>query len=284
MERLEAAIKKARGQQGGQRPAQMRRPDGAHGPVTAPVQEAWDNLPLLDLNRKELKKNRIISLDPVPEATAFDVLRTRTLRQLQEHGWRRLAITSPTAGCGKSTLALNIALSLSRQQKIRTVEIEMDMRRPSQERLLGVKKPKGSVKHHGVPELLTGKATFAEVGKRIGSNLALVVNDSSQTNASDILLDDNIGQVLDDIEAQYKPDIMLFDMPPVLLTDDTLAFMQHVDCALIVAAAEATTTTEVDLCERELAAQTNVMGVVLNKCRLASRSYGGYDYAYGYGY
>ena len=71
---------------------------------------------------------------------------------------------------------------------------------------------------------------------------------------------------------------MIFDMPPLLVGDDALAFIGHVDCVLLVAAAETTTIKEIDTCERELAAHTNVLGVVLNKCRYPDRHYG-YSYA-----
>ena len=62
-----------------------------------------------------------------------------------------------------------------------------------------------------------------------------------------------------------------------LVSDDVMGFMGQVDAVLLVAAAETTTTKEIDACERELAGQTNVMGVVLNKCRYANEGYG-YDY------
>jgi len=42
----------------------------------------------------------------------------------------------------------------------------------------------------------------------------------------------------------------------------------------LVVAAEYSTATEVDLCEQELAANTNVVGVVLNKCRYTVDKYG----------
>ena len=60
-------------------------------------------------------------------------------------------------------------------------------------------------------------------------------------------------------------------------TDDTIAFLPRVDCALLIAAAETTAVKEIDNCEREIAAQTNVMGIVLNKCRYMEA-----DYGYGY--
>jgi len=74
---------------------------------------------------------------------------------------------------------------------------------------------------------------------------------------------------------------MIFDTPPLLVSDDTLGFLDQVDCVLLVAEAEATTIDEIDNCEQELAARSNVLGVVLNKCRYMGKGYG-YDYDYGY--
>ena len=43
-----------------------------------------------------------------------------------------------------------------------------------------------------------------------------------------------------------------------------------------VAGAETTTIKEIDACERDLAAQTNVMGVVLNKCNYMGQGHSYY--------
>jgi len=60
---------------------------------------------------------------------------------------------------------------------------------------------------------------------------------------------------------------VIFDLPPMLAGDDVMAFAGQLDCVLLLAAAETTKAKEVDVCERNLASQTNVLGVVLNKCR-----------------
>ena len=83
--------------------------------------------------------------------------------------------------------------------------------------------------------------------------------------------------VLADIEARWRPDITIFDMSPMLASDDNVGFMGNVDCALLVAAAESTSLQNIDICEKELAQLTNVLGVILNKCRYA-------DSSAGYGY
>ena len=79
------------------------------------------------------------------------------------------------------------------------------------------------------------------------------------------------------IEEAYQPDLVIFDLPPILSSDDTLGFISNVDCALLVAMAEKTTAENIDLAESELAAHSNVAGIVLNRCR-----YVGGQYGYGY--
>ena len=70
---------------------------------------------------------------------------------------------------------------------------------------------------------------------------------------------------------------MICDMPPYQVSDDMMAFADKVDCVMIMAAAERTTIAELDACERELSNVTNVLGVVLNKCR-----YNGLESSYDY--
>jgi len=271
MERIQAAIAKAREERQSLTPAPGR---AAPAPRVDP-ETLWAALPEFLPKPALLERNRVMAYHSSPGATAFDITRTRALRIMQEKGWRRMAVTSPTPACGKSTISVNLALSLARQKDVRAILIEADMRRPAITSLLGQRT------RRSVDELLTGGADFADCAVRIGTNLALVTQNQPSHEASDILLAQKVGAVLADIEARYAPDIMIFDTPPLLINDDTLAFLAHLDCALLVAAAGRTRVNEIDRCERELSAQTHVLGVVLNKCRFASKEYGGYS---GYDY
>jgi hypothetical protein len=82
--------------------------------------------------------------------------------------------------------------------------------------------------------------------------------------------------VIDEIEQNYEPNLMLFDISPLNASDDNIAFLQNVDCAIIIAAAEHTSIKRLDQAERRVAELTNVMGIVLNKCRYVS-GIDGYD-------
>lgn len=278
MERLQEAIEKARKVSQSQPQSARRNGSGTVEEVDA----RWAALQQVQLDNTTLTQNRIFTLEATRGAVSFDVLRTRTLRYMQQQGWTRLAITSPTPTCGKSTISLNLAFAVARQPKTRVIQIETDLRRPSQERLMALNARGASADRpdnlHG---LFSGDTPFSELARRYGDRCAFATNRKGLSNASDLLLGNQVGSVLQDIEDSYQPDIMIFDMPPVLVNDDTLAFTRHVDCALIVAAAEHTTTSQIDKCEKELAGQTNILGVVLNKCRVAS-SDGVYGYDYGY--
>jgi len=84
-------------------------------------------------------------------------------------------------------------------------------------------------------------------------------------------------EAMDYMHKTLRPDIVIVDMPPMLATDDVIAFLPNIDAMLLVAAAGTTIMKEIDDCERELSERTNVMGVVLNKCDYIPENYG-----YGY--
>ena len=65
--------------------------------------------------------------------------------------------------------------------------------------------------------------------------------------------------------------MILYDLPPMLQSDDVMAFLPHLDCVLLIAAAERSRLDEVDKCEQELSEQTQVLGVVPQQVPLRRR-------------
>lgn len=235
------------------------------------ISRQWMALPSVTILPKLMEQNRIPAFAGGPEATSFDMLRTRLMQQMAQNGWKRLAITSPGPGCGKTTLALNLAFALSRRADLRTILAEVDLRRPSAQKVIGQRHS------HSFADVLAGRAAFADNAFRHGPNLIFATNEAASRTAADALHGDKVAAVLSQVEAEFDPSVWIFDMPPMLANDDALAFAGQVDCAVILAAAEMTSTKELDKCERELATQTNVLGVILNKCRYMDR-HESYDY------
>jgi len=236
--------------------------------------QLWKAIPTFQPKPAKLIHNRILAFRSCPEAAPYDMMRTKLMQQLRKRDWRRVAITSAGAASGKTMTCLNLAFSLARQNDLRVMVVELDMRRPSITKVLGLRE------HVQFSEALAGKDRPETHMVRYGTNLIIAANQSSTRNPAELLQGNSASAVLDRIEAAYSPDVMLFDTAPLMVSDDTLAFLDQIDCALLVAEAERTRPADVDKSEQELAARTNVLGVVLNKCRYLDR---GDSYSY-YGY
>ena len=237
------------------------------------VAAAWQALRPLETQAKVLRRNRIVTFDGGPESTPYDLLRTKIIQQAQVNGWRRIAIVSSHSGCGKTTTTANLAFSLARQKDLRSLMIDLDLRRPALGQVMG------QTSRFNMADVLERRVSFAEHGERYGDTLAFGFNNSSVRNPSEILQSQQTRDVLTEIEQAYGADLMLFDMPPMMASDDNFGFLKNVDAALLIAAAEKTPVSEIDVTERQLAALTNVMGIVLNKCNYVDGAYG---YEYGY--
>jgi protein-tyrosine kinase len=276
MERIQAAIQKAKEQRGDVvAPPPGSVGGGIGGGLTRGAQRppqvgpAWSELAAFDPEPRLLARNHVVTFEDVdPAHSHFDILRTKVLRTMQRGGWTSLGITSPTSGCGKTTLALNLAFSLAHQRDIRTVLVELDLRRPSIGRQIGLKTPQS------VASVLQGTRGVAENFVRYGDNLAIGTNAQSVRDSAELLLNSRTADGVAAIKRAFLPDVLVYDLPPMLQSDDVMAFMSHLDCVVLVAGAEKSRLDEVDKCEKDLADQTNVLGVVLNSCRYMSEDFG----------
>lgn len=255
MERIQSALAKARSAR--DRKLQTKGPGSKPGQESGP----WAELPEVVLDQAVLAQNLIVAQNPGHSAATFDVMRTNLLRTLRANGWSRVAITSPTPACGKSTVALNLAFSLARLTDKKVLLIELDLRHPSLVGMLGLPKDQ-----HFVESLGTGKLDTAQI-KRVGANLAFALNSKALESPAELLSAPRTADLIDEVEARLNPDVILFDMSPMLVSDDALAFLDQVDCALMVAAAEETSVAEIEKCGADLGKRTQVLGVILNKCR-----------------
>ncbi len=278
MERIQSAIQKAR--EARQNLPDPQRPVAVAGPVpTQPagatqasgIDKAWENMPEVDFNPKILSRARIVTDQAGEKSGSFDGMRTRLLHEMRKNNWRRVAITSPGSACGKSTLSLNLAFGLARQRDIRTMLIDLDMRRPSIEKLLNL----GA--EHAFASALAGESEPEDHMLCYKRKLAFATNRRPAHDPSELLQGKDAARVIDGLEARYDPDVMIFDTPPLLTCDDTSAFLDQIDCVLLVAAAEASTVEEMKKCEHEIGLKSNLLGIVLNKCRYLEQ-----PYTYGY--
>ncbi len=273
VERLKAAIEKAREQRGG---ALAQGAPAAAGPAQGAPAGNWGRLAEIAPDPAALRRGRVVSWDRAdPAYLSFDVLRTRLLSACRERGWTRIAITSPTQGCGKTTVAANLAFSLARQPETRTALIDLDLRAPRLAALLGLREK------IDIAAYLEGRTPHETALRRLGDNLALGLNTERVRNSAEMLQNTRTADILRDMTRWLSPDLTLCDLPPLLVSDDAIAALTHVDATLLVVAADETTPRQIEDCERLLGENANFLGVVLNKCRAEATATQYYDYAAG---
>lgn len=261
MEKLQAALEKARNRRAATAQPAGPRSAAAGKPTASRVDQLWANLTEIKPASTALHDHHVVTQQAGQKATPFDILRTKILLQMRQNGWRSLAITSPMPKCGKTTLACNLTLGLGRQGELRTMLFDLDLQAPSVGDFLGY-----TPKAH-IADMLAGDISFSEQAVRVGNSVAISMANRRETDPTRILLAEQSVQTLEAVQASYDPDIMIFDTPSILVNDNTRAWLKNVDCALIVARANGTKYGHFDACEREIAEHTNVLGVVLNAFR-----------------
>jgi Mrp family chromosome partitioning ATPase len=241
---------------------------------SADSEAAWQALAALKLRPARLRRKRIVTLEQQDSAhMAYDMLRTRILHRFRSEGMRSLAITSPAPSCGKTLTCLNLAFSFARQPNCRTLLLDLDLRRPRLAATLGVRPP------ICVSELLAGREPAEHVLQRAGETLALGLAAGPVRHSTELLQDERTADALAAMVAAFAPDVILYDLPPLLASDDAAAFLSQVDGALLVAAAGETPLEDIDVCAKQIGALTEDLGVVLNKSAFMPRRYYGYGYS-----
>jgi len=254
------AMDRVRGEANIRRGAERHRGSGSAETVTPePVVRPSPRTCAVSWNM--LEGNGIVTANKNnPNTRTFDMLRTQVLRAMSEKGWRTVGVTSPTRQCGKTTAAINLAISIANQTTGRVVLVDFDLKCPRIGEYLGIE---------GKPDLSDVLEVRAPLEAALVDpgipGLLVLPNGKAQENSSGILAKSETVSLVKDLRSNRDVRVTIFDLPPVLTTDDTLAFLPQVDCLLIMLADGKTTKPELEE-TRRLLEGTPVVGYVLNQC------------------
>lgn len=236
------------------------------------------NRPTLDLHCRKGKEcigpNCFLLQRPnAPESEAVLGLRTMLFLPQGEHPPKVVLITSPLPGEGKTTLANNLAIALTKYG--RTCLIDADMRRPA------VGASFNLYPNVGLEHYLEGSATLEQVSITSGEvkNLTIIPSTIPTESANYLLTGGPIKVLIGCLRERF--DFVVIDTPPILPYADGLALSTLVDGVILVGRAGQTPrgaiTRGMELLETINSAQ--ILTVVLNAVdERYSHSYGGYNY------
>jgi capsular exopolysaccharide synthesis family protein len=138
---------------------------------------------------------------------------------------RVISVTSPAAGDGKSTLALNLALSLAQSGK-RTVLVESDFRRPKVHKLTGVDNKSGFV------DVLRGDVELTDAIKETKvPDFFVLPCGKRPKDPAELLARPQFEQLLQVLREKFE--YVIIDTPPVLAVTDPCGVAARVDGVLV---------------------------------------------------
>jgi len=158
-------------------------------------------------------------------AEAYRSVRTAICFSALGSSHRVIQVSSPAAGDGKSTLALNLSISLAMSGK-RTILVESDFRRPKVHKLTGVDNKRGIV------DVLRGESELADVVQSTSVDSFFVLPCGSRPkDPAELLSRPEYEHLLEVLRQQY--DYVIIDTPPVLAVTDPISVAPRVDGVLI---------------------------------------------------
>ena len=192
---------------------------------------------------------------------AINVLRTQVLHRTRRKGWNTILVTSPNPGAGKTTVAINLALSLAREMNQTAMLVDLNMRAPTIADRLGLGK------REGLTDYLSDNVPLERLLVNPGiPKLVVLPSGTKTTDAADLVGSPQMKRLIDELKNRYPERYVILDAPHVVGLPDTLVCAEYVDAILLVAGDSETKQQELRQTQ-ELLEGRNVIGVVLNKAR-----------------
>lgn len=207
------------------------------------------------------------------EAEAYRSLRTNvTYTTGREAGPKRLLITSPGQGEGKSTTAANLAVVFG-LSGARVVILDADLRRPSQHRIFGIPNTGGLTN-----VLASGGAGLKEAVQRTPyERVWILPSGPIPANPAELLESDRMTQLLQALEQHF--DIVILDTPPTLAVTDPVILSSMASATIVVVEHGRTRNAELKQAVQRLAVTGRpIAGVVINGVSTADKGYYYGDY------
>jgi protein-tyrosine kinase len=224
------------------------------------------------LSPRILGDNRVLATGSEGAAAdAFRILRTQVLARLEARRGHALAVCAAGQGDGKTLVAVNLALAIVRQLDRRVVLVDLDLRRPTVQRYLGLQLSAQ------VSDYLRGLRRLEECLVQVGDEQLLLLPQVESVQASsELMASAAMGSLIGQLRSRFPDAILIYDCPPLLTTDDALVVMGHADGCLLVIHEAKTRKAEL-LRAAELVGEKRLLGTVLNNARWSSAS----SYYYG---
>ena len=209
----------------------------------------------------KMRESRLVSaMEHGKYSDAMKILSTQVLQRMKENDWSALAVTSPRKAEGKTTVAINLGISISREVEYTVLLVDANLRHSNMHEFFGLSP------EHGLSDYLTSDIELSSVliNPKGLDHFVILPAGKPLMKSSELLSSPKMCSLVQELTRRYPKRIIIFDLPPVLDTADAIAFVPCVDAALVVVEDEVTKESDLKAAI-DMLVVNNVIGTVLNK-------------------
>ncbi len=274
MDRIQKALDKARQQASlegvnktDQSPADFTRPRVVADKNKSVFEDIeYTQSDVQNITPPQLAAKRVIAGDFTnPDASSFRMLRTQILTRMRSNQWQTLAVTSARDGEGKSLVASNLAVAMAMELNQTVLLVDMDLRKPTIANYFSL-----SV-DAGLKDYMEKDIKLADVLINPGiKRLVILPGKDRANNSAELLSSPKMAQLVAELKARYTARIIIFDLPPMLQTDDLKLTSSYFDGILFVLEDGKNTAADIQRA-MQLLNPEKIIGTVLNKASYAQQ-------------
>lgn len=216
-----------------------------------------------------------------PISECFRALRTNIQFKNSNKNLKTILVTSTVQSEGKSTVAVNLAVTFAQAGK-KTIIVDADLRRARQHKIFGISQKPGLSNYllgideegNSVDEHISAYIKATEV-----ENLDILPAGTIPPNPSELLAANITIQTIEKLKQVY--DIIIFDGTPSVLVTDAIILSRIVDTTIILASYKETKMDSLQKIKKDIEhVGGNIAGVILNKYPISKNKYND-TYYYG---
>jgi len=230
------------------------------------------------IERKSNEKRIINSQTSFEIIEAYKAARTNIMFSLNsEKGCKKVVITSPTSGEGKTTTCINLACTFA-ETGAKVLVIDSDLRAPRLHKYMKLSNEKG------LSNILASFNTAQDcIIKTDRQNLDCITSGPVPPNPVELVSMDTMKELIDELSLKY--DYIFIDTPPLNIVTEALILSKYATGVIVVTRQKYTMYKAVDRAINSLKfANAKVIGFIMNDVEDNKYVYGGYKVNGGYRY
>ncbi|KAF2955572.1 polysaccharide biosynthesis tyrosine autokinase [Marinitoga sp. 38H-ov] len=224
--------------------------------------------------KKELEKPELIVLNSPTSPISESIKLTATnINYAITPEPKVIALTSSGPSEGKTVSSANLAISYA-QNGLKTLLIDIDMRKPRVEKALGLERFNVGVVNHILKDVPIERITQNYI-----ENLDVIPVGPIPPNPTSLLTSKKFKELMETLKERY--DKIIIDLPPILAAADALIVSKYSDGLILVVRAGKTQKHSLKVALENIAtSDNNLLGLIINDINEKSSNYYYYYYYY----